>query len=418
MNDSDRDRDGGDGEAGGGAADRRVDALVADELGRRGELVPTTVGEVLAAEREGVEYEGELPASLRELSGAAASPPPRTGAASLRVVSLDGVRRERAQARAKAGWGGYAVAFVMGAAAAAAVLIATRPVGTPMAPDDSRAAGTPSAIPSAPSDPLESVIAIPAVSVCGTSCCAGSACADAKGELRKCASGRSCVDCEEGTGAGSAFRVRLGNLIPAQGVDPANVARWDLCARVGGGTWTCEPATVDASMRPRGRVLPGAASTADLATAIELEVRPLGGKQVLGRWRDSLRVGPTVLCRGVGALLANESGGVKTDVGSLSIDLEATHWVELGRGADAGALRVARGKLAFADVVPVLVELGAPGEAGGGPRFALAVGPLDAAVAERLRWALLENGHIASVVLGGDYRGEPQRLPEVTPPPR
>lgn len=394
--------EGDDGEA------ARLDALVAKELVRRGELVPSTVGEVRAAEEEGVEYEGELPASLRELG----APKSRAGAASQRVVSLDEVRRERE--RTRGGWGGHVVTFALGAAAAAAALLVMRPSETPTTPDRP-AAGTPSSSAvTAPEDPPVAAIAIPAVNVCGASCCAGASCAEARGELRRCASGRACVACDEGASPTSAFRVRIGNMIPAKGVDPAQAAKMDLCARVGGGAWSCEPAIADAAARPRGRVLPGAVSSADLATAVELEVRPKGGKEVLGRWRESVRVGPTVLCRGVGALLANELAGVKTDVGSLSIDLDPTHWVELGRGSDAAALREARGKLAFADVSPGLVEL-AEGTA---DRFALVVGPLDAAVAERLRWALLEKGQKATVVLGGDYRGEPQRLPETTPPPR
>lgn len=407
-----------------------IDALVADELVRRGELLPTREAEVLAAERAGVEHEGELPPGLRELaprastpapsaavhgrrSRAPASEPPRSrreahehGAASHRVVGLEEVRRRRAERRS--GWASHAGTFVLGAAAAAALLLVTREPRTPVA-GDRRPAGVPSAPASAtPSAaPADARIAVPPVTTCEGTCCAGARCAAAKGELRRCASGRSCVGCEEGTAVKSPYRLRLGSLVPAKALAGDAVGQIDLCARLAGGAWSCEPARPDGG--EGGRVLPGLATAADLAAGLELELRPRGGKQVLGRWQGAVRVGPTVLCQGAGALLASE----KADLGSLSIALEPAHWVEIARADATEPLRALRRRLDLADVDPVLVET----TAGGDARFALAVGPVDAAIAERLRWALLDRGLDAQVTVGGDHRGAPQKLAAPTPSP-
>ncbi|HTJ85133.1 MAG TPA: hypothetical protein VL400_25630, partial [Polyangiaceae bacterium] len=114
-----------------------LDAAVADAFAKRGEMIPTRVDEVRAAEEDGVEDGVELPASLRAWRGGAseqkrAEPPPGvgasaprrvrdaeggSGAASERVVSLDELRRARAERR---GLGGSHVAsFAVGLAVAA-----------------------------------------------------------------------------------------------------------------------------------------------------------------------------------------------------------------------------------------------------------------------------------------------------------
>jgi hypothetical protein len=397
-----RDGHGGDRDQGGADDDGALERRVAAELVRRGELLPTTEAEVLAAEREGVEHEGDLPPALRRL-GERSSPP-----RSHRVVALDEVRRRRAEARS--GWASHAGSFALGAAAAAALLLVTRD-RTPTPLGDRRAAGGPSATTSAapPEVADEARIVIAPVTACGGPCCAGARCDAAKGELRRCASGRACIACDEGAEVKSAFRLRLGDLVPAAALSADAVRALDLCARVGGGAWSCAPARPEGGDGQGGRVLPGTITTADLAAGLDLELRPRGGKQVVGRWREAVRVGPTVLCHGAGALLAND----RADLGSLSITLEPAHWVEIERAGATGPLRALRRRLELADVDPVLVETTSPGAA----RFALAVGPLDADVAERLRWALLDHGLDVRVTLGADHQGAPQKLPAPTPKP-
>jgi hypothetical protein len=198
--------------------------------------------------------------------------------------------------------------------------------------------------------------------------------------------------------------VRIGNLLPTKLVDPAALPAYDICARISGSPWSCEPAYADAAARPEGRTLPFTATADDLAAGMELELRERGRKQAVGRWRDAVRVGPTVLCRGVGVLVATEK---EEHLGSLSLFLEDAHFVEMARDADVGPLQDRRARLAFADVVPSIVETRSPGA----ERFALMAGPFDGATAERLRWALVERGQSARVVLGGDYEGKPRRLP-------
>jgi hypothetical protein len=192
--------------------------------------------------------------------------------------------------------------------------------------------------------------------------------------------------------------------VPTKLLDGVDLGALDVCARALGGAWSCVPAFAEPSAAPAARTMSKLMSAADLANGLEVELRPRGTKQVLGRWRDAVRMGPTTLCRGVGALVSNEKD---EHVGSLLLLLDDTHWVELGRGADVASLKAARARLGFADVVPQIVETGE----GGAGHFALALGPFDQATAERLRWALLEKGQPAKIELGEGYVGAPLALP-------
>ncbi len=391
----------------GDPTDDELEALVADAMARRGDLIPTTATEVRRAEEDGVEIEGELPERLRELAPlppSKSAPAPRegdtsSGALSQRVVSLDDIRRAKQPQRPP--WLTHGVTFALGAAAAAATLLVTRATESPTVGQEP--AGGPTATSAASAEPAPTRLEIPAVSRCQEACCAGSACAEAKGELRACATGRTCVACADLAGPTTAYRVRIGNLLPTKAIDPAALPALDVCARIAGSPWSCEPAHADASARPEGRTLPAVALAEDFAAGVELELRPRGQKQVLGRWRDSVRIGPNVLCRGVGVLMASE----KEDLGSLSLFLEDAHFVEIARDASAAALKDLRGRFSFADVAPSMVETTAKGA----ERFALVVGPLDKATAERLRWALAERGTDARPTVGADHVGAPQRLP-------
>lgn len=378
-----------------------LDALLAEALTRRGDLPPTTVAEVRRAEEEGIAFEGELPAELSRLR-----PPPTevsSGAASQRLVSLDEVRREREQARARTPWLGYAATFALGAAAAAAVFLfgaerdpaqrlTQEPAGAP------RPSATESAEPAAPT------VAIEAVRSCGEECCAGSACAAAKGELKTCPTERTCISCGDGS-AKDAFRLRMGNLLPTENVDEKMLPGLDLCARVGGSPWSCEPAYLDAVARPTGRTLPIVAPAEDLATSVELELRPRGSSKVFGAWRSGIKIGPNVLCRGVGVVIKNDKD---EHLGGLSLFLEDAHYVELARSAERATLLERRAQLRFADVIPSLVET----SKGGAERFALVVGPLDKGAADRLAQRLAEKGAPATRSFGADFVGVAEKLPD------
>lgn len=388
-------------------SDDELESLVADALVQRGELAPTTEDEVREAERAlSAEEEPPLPASLEVLPDAPArrrareSAPHEPGAVSQKVVSLDEVRRTRDEKRGLP-WA-HAGTFALGAAIAAATLLYVKTPATDK-PVSDPGAGTgpgPSASASASASPR---IEIPAVRTCAADCCAGSACNAAEGELKKCSGGRACISCDASADTSNAFRVRLGALSPTAKLDAANLDTLDVCARVGGGEWACLPARSEPSAQPDLRALPKLASSADLSAGVELELRVRGQKQALGRWRDSVRMSPTLLCRGAGALIADEKD---EHLGSVALLLEDTHYVELARGADVADLEARGHAFELADVTAGVVET----EKQGAERFALTIGPFDKGTAERLRWSFLEKKQQATVVLGADYAGAPRLL--------
>ncbi|MEJ7729989.1 MAG: hypothetical protein WKG00_12305 [Polyangiaceae bacterium] len=384
--------------------DAAVEELVARALVDRGELAPTTVGEVRAAEEQGVEFEGELPEALRQPPFAEPGAPRSRAAdvlpaASERVVDLDAVRRARTPPRSSS-WSHLAT-FMGGVAAAAAVALALRstdphhPVAEPR--------GGPGPAPSTSAAALEAPIAVPAVRACGAGCCAGASCGDAKGELRSCLSGRACVGCET-PDAAAAYEVLLANVAPAPALGGVPRETLDHCGRGAGAQWSCSPAYVEPAVSPAPRTLGRLASTADLSSGLEIELRPRGAGTAIGGWKDSVRLGATVLCRGLGVLLTNAKG---EKLGSLAIALGDPYYVELGRSADVAALRGQRARLAFEDVTPFVIE----SEARDDRRYLLAAGPFDRATAERLRWALVERKVDASTVFGRDFVGTPLPLP-------
>ena len=394
--------------------DDALESAVADAFVRKGELVPTTVAEVRAAEDRGVDFEGDLPATLRDLSFDEApqianrDEHEHRAAASQRIVSIDDLRRAREEKQAGATrtaspWS-HAGAFAAGLALAAGVALFLRaPAGSSTAHPEPGGAPVPSASGSA--EPVIDRVSIPAVRACAADCCAGSSCAAAKGELRACASGRACLACGEPPAPNaSAYRVHIANLVPTKVLDGTSLASLDICGRVAGADWSCVPAYAEPSALPASRTLAKLASAADLATGLEVELRPHGQKDVLGSWRDSVRLGPTVLCRGVGALVANDKGD---HVGSLALTLDDPYYVELARAADVDSLKRRRASFDFVDVTPSLVQTsGDPAHT-----FALVVGPLDLSTSDKLRWALLEKSQEVRTVLGEDFVGAPMPVP-------
>jgi hypothetical protein len=379
-----------------------LDALVGETLARRGELPPITEAEVLAAERAGVEDELGLPPGLAQFRGEIAQnrlpegPSSRAQAAPARVIPIASARPSIAARVATHG-----LALALGAAAAALLIVDRGAVDRAQPGGDTSSAPPPS--PSASAPPSPSPIAIAAVRGCDD-CCAGSSCAKAEGENRACATGRACVPCDEGQARDALYRVRVGNVVPTAAHRDDRLDELDLCGRVVGGPWACEPAYLDAALRPRGRSFDALVSPADLAAGFELELRPRGQAKSLAGWRDAVRVGPGVVCRGVGVLLASAGGD---HFGSVSLVLDDAHFVEIGARGAIDAVKNLRNAIAFSDVVPSIVELASDGA----PAFALAVGPLDRRSAERLRWALLDRSVPARVTLGEDHRGPGKPLP-------
>jgi hypothetical protein len=382
-------------------------ADLAKAFAHRGELLPTTTDEVARLEDEGIEDEVELPPSLSRPLGpraeattgradvktADAAPEP----GSAKVVRLDEARRRSAP---RGSLWTHVATFGVGAAVAAGAMLALRtppseaPVHEPQ--------GGPATSTSAPKPSPSARVAIGPLSRCKAECCAGSACGAAQGELRSCASGRSCIACSEV--GDDAFRLRVGAFSPTDHFHDDHPETLDVCSRVGAGPWQCLPLRGEAGATAEARSFSTPVSGAELAAGLEVELRHRGESAALGHYRDSVRVSSTTLCRGVGALVVDAHD---EHLGSLALYLDETHYVELGRSDDALALSEVRRAFEASDPPPAIVET----TAGGASRFALVLGPLDKARAEEIRWLLLEAGRSARVETGADYVGAPKPLP-------
>ena len=367
--------------------DPELDALVAEAFARRGELVPTTEAEVERAEQDGVEFDGELPESLRELAPPA--PPPSEAG---KIVSLEDARRARFP------WLTHAIAAAVGAAAAAAILLGR---GTGEAP----IGGVPSGEPPAPRPDAtsEAKLEIAPVLVCPAACCAGKACAAAKADLRECSSGRSCVGCTFAELADERFRIKLSSFAPsdpARKLLEAGKTELDLCVQLGSSRKVCVPAHASSDGSESWSTLPLVGSAQDLLAGFLLEVRARGSGQLLAEWRSPVRINPTLLCKG---LFIKAKTGKDETFGVVSAFLEDTHYVEIARSDSLVRLEEHAERLRFSDVTPRIFETTGAGR----ERFALSVGPLAKASAERLRRALLAHGEKAEIRIGQDHVGAP-----------
>jgi hypothetical protein len=403
------------------ADERRLARLVSDALGD--ELAPTTVAEVERAEAEGLEHEGPLPEALRELRprGAASPSPPRArvdgpppppvrspdadGARS--VASLESLRARRGGARLAS----HAVAAITGAVAAAAALAL-------LAPSSRRGGGHegapgPDPTPRAPdAAALAPLVTVPGAS-CTDACCAGAACPSA-GELSACSSGRTCVACSLTTLAESRYRLRLGAFTPTSlGRDALEHAPGglELCARVGASELACAPAATADAPGERWTILPLVPSADELAAGFELRVRPRGLAATIASVEARIQVNPALLCKGTLLrplpTLGRDAGAAPPDpLGTISLFLDDTYWVEVARADAVPTLRAARERFAVAPGALRVIETDRPAH----ERFTLALGPYDRAHAERVRWSLLEQGESARVDLGGDHVGAPLPL--------
>jgi hypothetical protein len=365
-------------------SDPELEALVAASLVKRGELIPTTVEEVLDADAS---FDGALPESLQRLH--------RPEAASVKVSSLAEARSRRRSLLPFVG------TFVAGAAAAAVAMLALREPPPPMtvsgepagqsAPATSTSATASATVLEVPTSPCEG-------------CCAGASCASVRGELASCPTGRKCVPCEGIDDPDAVYRLRLGNLRPTEKVDPRALESLDVCVSVGGSPWSCEPAFADAAARPRGRLLAFASRVDDLVAGVAMELRIRGKSLAYGSWRAGLRITPGALCRGVGVVLEDEKG---EHLGGLSLFLERTYYVELGRREERGALEDLARRFSFGAYAPRFLPLREGVTRG---RFALTLGPFDRGEAELLRAELLRRAGDDDAVregialhLGDDY---------------
>jgi hypothetical protein len=91
----------------------------------------------------------------------------------------------------------------------------------------------------------------------------------------------------------------------------------------------------------------------------------------------------------------------------LSVFVEPTHFVELGRAAAVPELLKLLRRFEPSGIQPHIYETSRPDSG----RFALVLGPLDRGDAEGLRWQVLDHGLEASINLGLDFVGSPRPVP-------
>lgn len=381
------------------AHDARDEVLeqLAAVLAERGDLLPTEMAHV-AREEADLDPDLELPDSLRLW----APRPPAAGAAG----TLQGQGNARGpgsvraiSARPKTPWLNYAGAALFGAAAATALFVSRAPRdegSLGIAPSGERTARVTPVVPPAPRIELSA-------EACGNGCCAGASCASASADLRECPSGRACVGC--GTLSGEAqsgeerFRLKLGSLaLTPEGSKARDANAWDsleLCLRVGSSDFSCAPAHRNGDADRTWTALPLVASSQDGLAGFELQIRARG-KGPVASWGGPVAINPTVLCKGL--VLKPKFGD--SVLGTVSLFLDDTHYVELGRGTSLRTLTES-GAVFAGTRRPRIFQ-----RAGREPSFALSVGPVGYAEAERLRASVLRQGGDARIVLGLDYVDE------------
>lgn len=374
--------------------ERRTEQRVVEALVKHQELIPITSAEVAEAEAKGVAFEGALPDSLRRFL-------PSTGDVPKNVVALNSRRASR---RA---WLGHGLAAILGAAAAAAVMWSWQRyeaqtkmvVGRePLGPAQSN--------PVLPAAGLQTPIATSLA--CSEACCAGSNCATAKSPLKECASQRRCIHCNAGA-SDSRLRIRIGRLAPSETtqflLDKSPGRALELCVRVASSDLLCTPAQANTPHDEAWAALPLVATPADLLGGLTVQVRWVGETDAMAIWSKPVETNPAVLCNGIAIKPKLPDG---ESIGSLSIFLDDSYYVELGRAARTQALLDATRQLKLAGGDPLLYETSAAGDG----RFAMSLGPFDKATADAVRWAVLHQGGDAKIVLGFDYRGTAARPPQ------
>lgn len=293
---------------------------------------------------------------------------------------------------------GYALAAALGALAAAAALAWLRPPATTPVTSAGGELVRPSSSAKVPPIPLVFQ------SRCERECCAGSACKSAPAALASCPSGISCVACTPDNVHGGPYRLRLGSMIPSeagQKVLPLE-APLELCVLGSTSDAVCLPALGE----PGGeawRLLKAVSPLQDLLTGPTIELRKRGETTALASWKHAVSPTPELMCKGLAVAL---SDGTET-LGRLSVFIEPTHFVELGRAASVPELLKLVRRFEVEGLTPRIHETS---QAGGG-RFALVLGPLDKSDAETLRWQVLDHGVEANISHGLDFVGKPRPVP-------
>jgi hypothetical protein len=339
------------------------------------DLVPTSEAEVERAEAALPEL--ELPAGLRSYR------PRKEQRGNVTALA------------ARQGFTGYAVAATLGALAAAAALSWFRAAPTPGVTSAGGELVRSSASTHAPPLPLLFR------SRCERECCAGSDCKSATPAMSACPSGLSCVACTPDNVNGGPYRLRLGSVIVSeagQKVLPLD-APLELCVVGSGSDSICLPALGE----PGGdawRLLKAVSPLQDLLTGLTIELRKRGEPAALASWKHAVSPTPDVMCKGLAVQL---SDGTET-LARLSVFVEPTHFVELGRAAAVPDLLKTLRRFEVSGIQPRIYEAS---QSGAG-RFALVLGPLDKTDAEALRWQVLDHGLEATISHGLDFVGRPR----------
>lgn len=355
---------------------REIDRALDDALGP---FVPTTEAEVARAEAELAAQPTPLPASLAEYRPRPKALAPKRGA----VVPLVT----------------HGAMALLGAAAALALTLRRAPAPLPSAESGGSAttsavAATTSAVP---------VIDLAPAAACGSACCGGRDCAAAPKDLRTCPSGRACIGCAGEDPGAAQYRFKISGLAPSEAGKTALAAGpLEVCARVASSDLVCGPAYVNRDGSDRWLELPLVASAGDTISGVTVLVRTPGAKQALAEWSQPVPATPAVLCKGLLVDPRTPEGAV---FGYVSLFLIDSSWVEIGRAGSVATLRAELARFAPGTRLSVF-DTAQPGER----RFALALGPYSSARAERVRWAVLEQGGQAVTVVGTDYRGAPGEL--------
>jgi hypothetical protein len=359
--------------------DAPLDSATLRALKDSDDLVPTSEAEVRRAE-QALPDDIELPESLRSYR-------PRLAEGPSNVRWLPSKPRVAS----------HVLAVTLGALAAAGAVLWFRPAGPPPV---TSAGGD--LVPS-PTTSSSARLPLTFETRCERECCAGSACKTASFALRTCPSGIRCAGCTVDNVNGGPYRLRVGTVIPSelgQKVLPLDEPL-ELCLTALGGAETCLPALGDSggeTWRQLGQVTP----LQSLLGGLTAELRVKGQAFPLANWRNAVSPTPDTLCKGV-AIQLNDG---KETLGRLSIFVEPTHFVELARAVSSPELLAKLGRFDVTGLEPRVRE----SSRGGGERFVLAIGPLDKADAEALRWHVLDLGIDATVSHGLDFIGSPRPL--------